>query len=172
MKRTKGLSAALLFLTVFGLGWVSASQGTEVLLPPDLTDTDSGCAVFMPGASRADSLVLQPGPEGKDAWVDAGAPDTNHGDSEWFYGMGLLSSRAAFIEFDIETDRYISNRWPQPGMRCPSRGRISPPRCPLRSPIPSVVVSQTGPAIGAVVGHLISAALFSTGQATRNQTSG
>jgi len=103
MKRTKGLSAALLFLTVFGLGWVSASQGTEVLLPPDLTDTDSGCAVFMPGASRADSLVLQPGPEGKDAWVDAGAPDTNHGDSEWFYGMGLLSSRAAFIEFDLSS---------------------------------------------------------------------
>ncbi len=103
MTKTKRLSAAFLFLTVLGLGWVSSSAGTEASLPPAHAGTDSGREMFMPRVSRADSLVLQPGSEGKDAWVDASAPDANHGDSEWFYGMGILSSRAAFIEFDLSS---------------------------------------------------------------------
>jgi len=62
-----------------------------------------GYIIFIPGIPYAESLVLQPGPEGKDAGVGNlfGWEGTNFGDIEWFYGMGIISNFAAFIEFDL-----------------------------------------------------------------------
>ncbi len=45
-------------------------------------------------------LVLQPGPDGKDATVSSLSPGTNYGSHEWFVGVGL-SYFAGFLEFDI-----------------------------------------------------------------------
>ena len=103
MMVAKGVTAGLVFLAALVLGWVSPSQASGVFVPPDHTDAASGFGVSVPRVSRADSLVLQPGHEGKDSWVDAWDPNANHGDSAWFYGMGIVSSRAAYIEFDLST---------------------------------------------------------------------
>lgn len=63
------------------------------------------CIMSMPGAARAESVVLQPGPEGKDAGVCSmfGWNGTNFGSIEWYYAIGLVSSAAAFIEFDLSS---------------------------------------------------------------------
>jgi hypothetical protein len=64
----------------------------------------SGYIVFVSGVSHSEDLVLQPGPEGKDAYVNGltGA-STNDGGWEWFKGIGLISYYAAFIEFDLSS---------------------------------------------------------------------
>jgi len=64
----------------------------------------SGCIVLVSGDSHSDSLLLQPGPEGKDAGVNGlTGGSINYGDSEWFSGIGLISYKAAFIEFDLSS---------------------------------------------------------------------
>jgi hypothetical protein len=53
--------------------------------------------------SRAATIVLQPGSEGKDSHVCNlfGWSETNFGASEWYQVIGLISNAAAFIEFDL-----------------------------------------------------------------------
>ncbi len=57
------------------------------------------------GISYAETLVLQPGSEGKDAGVGNmfGWEGTNFGNEEWFSGIGIISYFAAFIEFDLSS---------------------------------------------------------------------
>lgn len=57
------------------------------------------------GISNAETFVLQPGPEGKDAGVRGYSEYSgmNFGDAEWFYGIGIASMAAAFIEFDLSS---------------------------------------------------------------------
>lgn len=63
-----------------------------------------GYIVLTSGISRSDTLVLQPGAEGKDAGVNGlSGGSTNYGDSEWFSGIGLVSYFAAFVEFDLSS---------------------------------------------------------------------
>lgn len=63
-----------------------------------------GYIIFAPGTSYAETLVLQPGPEGKDAVVNGlTGGSLNYGDSEWFNGIGLITYYAAFIEFDLSS---------------------------------------------------------------------
>ena len=64
-----------------------------------------GYIIFTPGIPYAETLVLQPGSEGKDAGVGNMFEwnGTNFGDSEWFSGIGLISYFAAFIEFDLSS---------------------------------------------------------------------
>jgi hypothetical protein len=62
-----------------------------------------GLIALIPGSSLSSSLVLQPSSEGKDAGVinQFGWNSLNFGDIEWYYGIGLVSYAAAFIEFDL-----------------------------------------------------------------------
>lgn len=64
-----------------------------------------GYIVFVSGISHSEILVLQPGSEGKDAGVTSsfGWSGTNFGSSEMFLGIGLISTAAAFIEFDLSS---------------------------------------------------------------------
>ena len=64
-----------------------------------------GYIVFISGISYSDSIVLQPGPEGKDASVInfIGLSGTNYGSSDIFMGIGFISTGAAFIEFDLSS---------------------------------------------------------------------
>jgi hypothetical protein len=64
-----------------------------------------GYILFVSGISYSDSIVLQPGPEGKDAGVTSsfGWSGDNFGSSDMFIGIGLISTSAAFIEFDLST---------------------------------------------------------------------
>ncbi len=59
--------------------------------------------MLVPAGLHAESLVLQPGTEGKDAGVCSlfGWNSMNFGDTEWYNAIGLVSNAAAFIEFDI-----------------------------------------------------------------------
>lgn len=52
-------------------------------------------------AAGTDSLVLQPGPEGKDAYVDSWYPGQNYGAHNYFFGIGLPGVGRAFAEFDL-----------------------------------------------------------------------
>jgi hypothetical protein len=64
-----------------------------------------GYIVFVSGISHSEILVLQPGPEGKDAGVlnFSGLSGTNYGSLDMFMGIGLISTAAAFIEFDLSS---------------------------------------------------------------------
>lgn len=52
-------------------------------------------------AAGMDSLVLQPGPEGKDACAWLTYPGTNYGAAEYYYAIGLPDRGLGFIEFDL-----------------------------------------------------------------------
>ncbi len=48
-----------------------------------------------------DSLVLQPGPEGKDAGGRSTYPTDNWGTAEWYYGIGLPQYALGYVQFDL-----------------------------------------------------------------------
>lgn len=52
-------------------------------------------------AAGVDSLVLQSGPGTRDAGAWLTYPDTNYGDSEYYYAIGLPGRGLAYIEFDL-----------------------------------------------------------------------
>jgi hypothetical protein len=62
-----------------------------------------GIITLIPAIPHAESLVLQPGPDGKDAGVCSlfGWNSMNFGGDEWYNAIGLVSNAAAFIEFDL-----------------------------------------------------------------------
>jgi len=50
------------------------------------------------------SKVIQPGPEGKDSWVDDAFPDENHGsDTGLFIGKGPAPTWYSFLEFNLSS---------------------------------------------------------------------
>jgi hypothetical protein len=93
----------VLLLTALSLCSPGALPASAAGPPPAGPGIGDAQRTFAKAASDTNTLVLQPGPEGKDSYVYSFSPGTNDGNSEWFKGIGLISYSAAFIGFDLSS---------------------------------------------------------------------
>jgi hypothetical protein len=77
-------------------GWLSV-----MFLTASILASFSEAAGATSESASPTTLVLQPGPEGKDTGVYGLAPTTNYGAGEWFYGIGLPGYGAGLAQFDV-----------------------------------------------------------------------